>query len=429
MEIGTPPDRETERVRRSGIAVGQVGGLGAGRVVSRAALFARLHAAARVTVVSAPAGSGKTVLLRSWISQAGLSDRVAWVPVGRDERDLQRFWLTVLDALRGTVVGSGLVHGLTAAPDLDGCAILERLLKDLAPLQDRLWLVVDDVHELGSDETLAQLELLITSGPPGLRLVLATRHDVRLGLHRLRLRGELSEFRAADLRFTVAETRELFSAAGIELPEPALRMLHERAEGWAAGLRLAAISLAGHPDPEQFVAEFSGSERTVAEYLIAEMLERQPAHVQQLLLSTSLLDRVNGELADLLTGRPGSERILLDLEDANAFVVSLDPGRTWFRYHHLFADLLRLELRRTLPEDVPVLHRRAAEWFLEQGQAAGAIRQPAKGGHHLHVVHHCLRGRGLSLRHPASSSLPPLEMDRIGQFYHRTKAKEPPRTE
>ena len=155
--------------------------------------------------------------------------------------------------------------------------------------------------------------------------------------------------------------------------------LHQRTEGWAAGLRLAVLSLAGHPDPERFVAEFSGSDRAVAEYLIAEMLERQPAAVQDLLLRTCLLDRVNGELADLLTGCPGSERILLDLEDANAFVVSLDPGRTWFRYHHLLSDFLRLELRRTLPEEVPALHRRAAGWFTGQGQVADAIRHTAGG--------------------------------------------------
>jgi LuxR family transcriptional regulator, maltose regulon positive regulatory protein len=157
-------------------------------------------------------------------------------------------------------------------------------------------------------------------------------------------------------------------------------LLHQRTEGWAAGLRLAAISLAGHPDPERFVAEFSGSDRTVAEYLVAEMLDRQPADVQDLLLRTSLLDRVNGELADLLTGRPGSERILLELEDANAFVVSLDPGRTWFRYHHLFADLLRLELRRTLPEEVPELHRRAADWLIRHGQVVDAIRHTQAAG-------------------------------------------------
>ena len=141
--------------------------------------------------------------------------------------------------------------------------------------------------------------------PPELRFVLATRHDLRLGLHRLRLEGELAEIRAADLRFTVVEARELFAAAGVELPGPALAMLHERTEGWAAGLRLAALSLAGHQDPERFAAEFSGSERTVAEYLLAEVLERQSEEVRRLLLRTSVLERVNGELADLLTGGCG----------------------------------------------------------------------------------------------------------------------------
>ena len=159
-----------------------------------------------------------------------------------------------------------------------------------------------------------------------------------------------------------------------------MALLHQRTEGWAAGLRLAVISLAGHPDPERFVAEFSGSERTVAEYLVAEMLERLPGDVQQLLVRTALLDRVNGELADLLTGLPGSERILLDLEDANAFVVSLDAERTWFRYHHLFGDLLRLELRRMLPDQLPVLHLRAAQWFAEHGQVADAIRHTQAAG-------------------------------------------------
>ena len=167
---------------------------------------------------------------------------------------------------------------------------------------------------------------------------------------------------------------------GSRCPQPGAALLHQRTEGWAAGLRLAAISLAGHPDPERFVTEFSGSDRTVAEYLLAEMLDRQPPDVQDLLLRTSLLDRVNGELADLLTGRPGSERILLDLEDANAFVESLDPERTWFRYHQLFADLLRLELRRRLPAEVPVLHRRAAAWFTGHGQAAEAIRHTQAAG-------------------------------------------------
>ena len=342
--------------------------------MSRPGLFERLGASARVTVVSAPPGSGKTVLLRSWIGEAGLEDSAAWVPVGPDERDPQRFWLSVLGALRRTSAGSGLVRAVTAAPDLDGWAIVERLLKDLAPLADRTWLVLDDVHELGSDEARRQLELLVMRAPDPLRFVLATRHDLRLGLHRLRLEGELTELRAADLRFSLAEARELLAAAGVELPGPALGMLYERAEGWAAGLRLAALSLAGHPDPERFAAEFSGCERTVAEYLLAEVLERQGEEVRRLLLRTCLVERVSGELADALTGGSGGDRILQDLEAANAFVVALDSARSWFRYHRLFAGLLQLELRRTAPGEVTGLHAAAAGWFAGHGFPVEAVR-------------------------------------------------------
>jgi LuxR family maltose regulon positive regulatory protein len=342
--------------------------------VSRTGLFERLGTSARVTVVSAPPGSGKSVLLRSWIGESGLKDSAGWVSVGRDDRDPQRFWLSVLAALRQTSAGLGLVRELTAAPDLDGWAVVERLLKDLAPLQDRLWLVLDDVHELGSAETQRQLELLLMRGPPELRLVLATRHDLRLGLHRLRLEGELTEIRPAQLRFSLAEARELLAAAGVELPEAALGMLYEQTEGWAAGLRLAALSLAGHPDPVRFAAEFSGSERTVAEYLLAEVLERQSLEVRQLLLRTSVLERVSGPLADALTGGAGGELILQELEQANAFVVSLDASRSWFRYHQMFADLLQLELRRTAPAEVDALHRTAARWFTDHGYPVEAIR-------------------------------------------------------
>src|SRR5215468_4319353 len=350
---------------------GGVAGPGAGGIVSRPRLFERLGAA-RVTVVSAPAGSGKTVLLRSWISRAGAAGSAAWVTVGRGEQDPQQFWLSVLGALRQTTPGSALVRELTAAPDLDGWAIAERLLKDLAPLEDRIWLLIDDVHELGPAEAQRQLELLVMRAPSQLRFVLATRHDVQLGLHRLRLEGELSEIRGPDLRFTVAEAEELFDAAGVQLPDPAL--LVERTEGWAAGLRLAALSLAGHPDPGRFAEEFSGTERTVAEYLLAEVLDRQPEPVRRLMLRTSVLERVNGELADLLTGDSGGEAVLQDLEAANAFVVSLGAQRSWFRYHHLFADLLQLELRRTAPGEVTALHRAAAGWFAEHGYPVDAVR-------------------------------------------------------
>jgi LuxR family transcriptional regulator, maltose regulon positive regulatory protein len=372
--IGAVVPGETDAV------AGRVAPLGPGGVVVRPELFAQLDGSARVTVVSASAGSGKTVLLRSWTGQESMSGRVAWVPVGRDERAPQHFWLSVLGALRATVPGSALVRELTAAPDLDGWAIVERLLTDLAPLADRVWLVVDDVHEL-RPEALRQLELLVLRAPPGLRFVLATRHDVRLGLHRLRLEGELAEIRADNLRFSLAEAGELFSAAGVEPSGPALAVLHERTEGWAAGLRLAALSLARHPDPERFAAEFSGSERTVAEYLLAEVLDRQPEPVRLLLLRTSILTRVNGALADLLTGDASGERVLQDLEHANAFVVSLDATRTWFRYHQMFAGLLQLELRRAAAAEVVAgLHRAAAEWFAAHGYPVEAVRHAQAAG-------------------------------------------------
>jgi LuxR family maltose regulon positive regulatory protein len=352
------------------------------RLIDRDDLLAALdHAAARkVTIISAPAGSGKTSLLRAWAHRPGRPGRLAVVSVQRDQHDAQQFWLALLDAVRRAAATTGRAEPPAATPDFNGQAMADRLLSELADQRGRLILVIDDLHELHSPDALAELTRLLTNLPGDVHAILATRRDLRLRLHRLRLAGELAEIRAADLIFTERETRELLDASGIELSETGVALLHQRTEGWAAGLRLAVISLAGHPDPERFVAEFSGSERTVAEYLLAEMLDRQPDDVRQLLLRTSLLDRVNGELADLLTGRTGSERTLLELEDANAFVVSLDPERTWFRYHHLFADLLRLELRRTLPEEVPALHRRAADWFTGHGQVVDAIRHTQAAG-------------------------------------------------
>jgi LuxR family transcriptional regulator, maltose regulon positive regulatory protein len=352
------------------------------RLIDRAELLAALDraAASKVTIISAPAGSGKTSLLRAWADRPGQPHRLALVQVQRDQHDAQQFWLALLDAVRHALATAGRAEPPAAAPDFNAPAMVDRVLSELADARDGITLVIDDLHELHSPEAPAQLTRLLTNLPPHVHAVLATRRDLPLRLHRLRLAGELAEIRAADLRFSERETRELLDASGITLSVAGAALLYQRTEGWAAGLRLAAISLAGHPDPERFVAEFSGSNRTVAEYLLAELLDRQPPDVQQLLLRTCLLDRVNGELADLLTGRPGSEQILLELEDANALVVSLDPERTWFRYHHLLGDFLRLELRRTLPEEVPALHRRAAAWFTRQGQVVDAIRHTQAAG-------------------------------------------------
>jgi LuxR family transcriptional regulator, maltose regulon positive regulatory protein len=345
-------------------------------LIHRHDLLAALNRAAqkRVTIIAAPAGTGKTSLLRAWADQPGQDSRIAFMTVRPGQHDMQLFWLTVLAAVRAAAgTGDGGAQLPPVTPGASGSAMADKVLSELEQSRDRFVLVIDDLHELSSSEAAGQLTALLTRLPPGARAIVATRRDLPLRLHKLRLAGDLAEIRAAQLRFTEHETRQLLAAGGIALPEHMAAMLHQRTEGWAAGLRLAVLSLAGHPDPERFVAEFSGSDRTVAEYLMAEMLERQPPEVQGLLLRTSVLDWVNGELADLLTGATGSERILLDLEDANAFVVSLDPGRTWFRYHRMFGGLLRLELRRTMPGDIPELHQLAARWLAARGEAADAI--------------------------------------------------------
>jgi LuxR family maltose regulon positive regulatory protein len=354
--------------------------LARGGVIRRRGLFNQLDTAPRVTQVSAPAGSGKTVLVRSWITESGIGNRVAWVAVDGREQDPRHFWLSVVAALRGTTQGASTVQALTAAPDLDGWAIVERLLRDLAPLSDRIWMVIDDVHDLKSVEVTQQLQLLIMRAPRQLRFVLVTRHELRMGLHRLRLEGEVADIRAQDLKFSLSEAQEMFNAAGVQLPESALGLLYDRTEGWAAGLRLAALSLSGRQDPERFAAEFSGSDRMVADYLLAEVLERQSEPVRQLLLRTSLLERVNGELAELLTGEAGGERILQDLEQAGAFVVSMEGGRSWFRYHHLFAGLLRRELRQTAPGEITALHRAAADWLARNDYPVEAVRHAQSAG-------------------------------------------------
>ena len=231
-------------------------------LVARPALFKRLSAgyARGVTLISAPAGSGKTVLLRSWIEAVGLAERIAWVSVERDERDEQRFWLAVVEALRTAAGLEGPIDDLGPAPGFDGDAVEARIVDGARSLDEPLLLVIDDLHHLIEPKALAALERLLDRRPPQLRVMLSARHDPPLGLHRLRLAGELTELRATDLRFQLDETNALLSVAGITLSATAVGSLQTRTEGWVAGLRLAALSLAGRPDPERFVADFSGSE-------------------------------------------------------------------------------------------------------------------------------------------------------------------------
>jgi LuxR family maltose regulon positive regulatory protein len=334
----------------------------------------------RVTMVSAPPGSGKTSLLRAWAARSANLRRVAWVSVDRDEQNAQRFWSAVLDAIRSSTRSIDPHTQHVAATAVDADQLVDTVVSELAERIGPVVLIIDDLHELKSATALAQLERLLVALPSSAGVVLSSRRDPAIRLHQLRLADEVAEIRAGDLRFTESETRELLAGSGISLSEGGVAALHERTEGWAAGLRLAVISLSGHPDPERFVAEFSGTDRAIGEYLMAEMLERQPSEVQSMLLRTSLVDRVNAGLADLLAGRSGSEQMLLELEDANAFVVSLDAQRTWFRYHQLLGDFLRLELRRTLAAEVPDLHRRAARWFADHGEIVEAVRHTLAAG-------------------------------------------------
>ena len=345
-------------------------------IVERRPLFGQLAGAARVTQLSALAGSGKTFLLRSWIKAAELDRTAAYVTVPRDARDPKLLLPCLVAALRSTAAGAKRVRPLTA-PELDSRASLERLLEDLRSLQERVWLVIDDLHELRSDEALRQLELLLMRGPPALRIVLASRHQMPLGLHRLRLAGELTEIRTADLRFTLEESRALLAASGVKLSEVDLARLQQRTEGWAAGLRLAALAILSCSTPERKAISFCGSEQMTAEYLYAEVLDGQPEEIRQLLRRTSLLEQVNGALADHLTGSSGGERILRALEQSNAFVFSLDAERSWFRYHPLLADILRFELRQSTPAELTRLHAAAAEWYAKHD---GHIPELANAG-------------------------------------------------
>ncbi len=332
-----------------------------------------------VTLLAAPAGSGKTMLVSSWLRSRAEPVATAWVSVERDEADATRFWGQVMDAVRA----SGAVDAgdpLTTLVPGGQEEFLQRLREGLERLTAPLLLVLDDLHHLRADAALHALERLLANAPPRLRTLITSRRDPKLGLHRLRLAGELTEIRAADLDFTPAEAEELLAAAGIAVAPEDVTRLHDRTEGWAAGLRLAAMSLARHDAPDRFVAEFSGSERTVAEYLLGEVLDSQPPEVRDLLLKTSILERVNGSLADLLTGRSDGARALHELEEANALVVATDVARSWFRCHHLLGDLLELELRREAPGEIPRLHGLAAAWHAEHGSPVEAIRHAQLAG-------------------------------------------------
>ena len=337
---------------------------------------------AKLCLVAAPAGSGKTTLLAQWRAVAG-GGRVAWVSLEESDNDPTRFWSYLVAALRTVEPGVGTV----ALEALGGPSVeLERvvvpsLVNDLATVGAPLVLVLDDYHLITDAICHQTLGLFLDHLPAEVHVVLSTRLDPPLPLARMRARGELAELRVGELQFTGEEAAELLNGSmGLALAAEDVARLAERTEGWAAGLVLAGLSLRGRPDSRGFIAAFSGGDRHVADYLVAEVLERQPEELRGFLLRTSVLERLSGPLCDAVLETQGSAELLGELEASNLFVVPLDDRRQWYRYHQLFAQLLRLQLGAREPTLVPVLHRRAAAWHQAAGKVDEAIGHASAAG-------------------------------------------------
>jgi LuxR family transcriptional regulator, maltose regulon positive regulatory protein len=353
--------------------------------VPRPRLLARLSQGigSGLTVVCTPAGFGKTTMLGDWARRSRVP--AAWLSLDAADNDPARFWRYVAAALDRVRPGTdapvmALLRG-RQQPPLEAVAtvVINELMS--APGKGEVALVLDDYHLVDAPPVHDSITFLLDRLPPGLRLVLSSRADPPLPLARLRARGQLAELRAADLRFTLAETAAfLREVTGLDLPAASVAALQDRTEGWAAGVQLAALSLRGHADPDGFIATFAGSHRYVLDYLTEEVLAGQPEQVLRFLLETSVLDRLCGPLCDAVTGGTGSQEMLEELDRANLFVVPLDEVRQWWRYHHLFADLLRARLERQQPARLPELHRAAATWHEEHGLADEAIRHATAAG-------------------------------------------------
>jgi LuxR family maltose regulon positive regulatory protein len=334
-----------------------------------------------LVLVCAPAGFGKTALLANWLRS---DDRpVAWLSLDAGDNDPVRFWRHVVAALDRAQPGiSEQVAPL--GPPVSGCeGLVTAIINELAaqPAESAIVLVLDDYHLVDAPPVHASLAFLLEHLPPGLRLVLASRSDPPLPLARLRASGQLSELRTSDLRFTAEEASALLrEVAGPVLPDAAVTALAARTEGWAAGLQLAALSLRGRPDVAGFVAAFSGSHRYILDYLTGEVLDGQPEQVREFLLETSVLERLNGGLCDAVTGRDDGQAMLERAEQAGLFLMPLDEVRGWWRYHQLFADLLRVRLQQERPGRVAALHRAAAAWYEEHELADDAVGHALAAG-------------------------------------------------
>ena len=334
-----------------------------------------------LVLVCAPAGYGKTVLLADWTRRGG--QPTAWLSLDAGDNDPARFWRHVVAALDQAIPGIGErvapLLGPPAPSSFQG--LVTELINALAA--DEALLVLDDYHLIGAPQVHESLAFLVEHRPAGICVVLASRSDPPLPLARLRARGQLAEVRVAELRFTPAEAAELLQHVAAALPDASVAALAARTEGWAAGLQLAALSLRGQDDAAAFVAAFTGSHRYILDYLAEEVLEGQHKHLRTFLLETSVLDRLSGPLCDAVTGRDGSQVLLEDAERAGLFLIPLDEVRGWWRYHHLFADLLRARLQAEQPGRVAQLHRNATAWYDQHGLADDAIGHAAAAGEML----------------------------------------------
>src|SRR5829696_3464755 len=346
-------------------------------VVHRPRLIERLNEGLhrRLTLICAPAGFGKTTLLSEWLS--GCQQPAAWLSLDEGDNDPTRFLAYLVAALQTIAadIGEGVLGSLQSPQPPPTESILTALLNEITTVPDDFVLVLDDYHVTDAEPVNNALTFLIDHLPPQMHLVIATREDPHLPLARLRVRGQLTELRAADLRFTLTEAAEFLEGVmSLDLSEEDIAALGERTEGWIAGLQLAALSMRGREDVSGFIRAFAGDNRYIVDYLVEEVLQRQPERIRSFLLQTSILDRLSGPLCDAVTGQEDGRGMLEVLERGNFFVVPLDDKRQWYRYHHLFAEVLYAHLMGEQPDQVPTLHRRASEWYEQNGSAADAIR-------------------------------------------------------